>query len=268
MTITEIINNVFESTKERIKNPLAGSFICSFVVYNWRPIFLLIFSEATMEDKIQVINNTYCYPLAILIPLLFAIIYTMYLPFLMVKIDTNLIEAKKDKISNLYFSKDHTLDKKMEIAAKELRLKDIETGNKDRQELIDQIDQEKRSHEQIVDSYKSKVTELTNQLGEIVEAYKSSTAKNENLSNDAATRKNNQKLFVDVIKILMKLSRSEYEAFFKMFDNGKRTDYPISNEFKKKFVNLKLVETTSTGGFTPTNSGVEFIHLIKNIDKY
>ena len=64
----EIFLSLFDTSKDRIKSPFIGSYITAFIIYNWRAFFLLLFSNAKIEDKIVVINHEYCYKEAILIP--------------------------------------------------------------------------------------------------------------------------------------------------------------------------------------------------------
>ncbi len=45
----DIIKSFFEASRDRIKNPLIGTFIISWIAINWRPIMILIFSEKTIE---------------------------------------------------------------------------------------------------------------------------------------------------------------------------------------------------------------------------
>ena len=82
MDIKELFQSIFDSSNERIKNPFIGSYITAFILYNWRAIFLLVFSNATIEDKIVVINHEYCTLSAILWPLSIAFFYILILPYL------------------------------------------------------------------------------------------------------------------------------------------------------------------------------------------
>ncbi|KQO20940.1 hypothetical protein ASF10_15275 [Flavobacterium sp. Leaf82] len=87
MTIADLIKDFIDSTKERLKTPISGAFLWSFIVYNWRPIFLLIFSDTSIENKIVVINYEYCSFWAIFWPLVIATFYTLLIPKIMLLID-------------------------------------------------------------------------------------------------------------------------------------------------------------------------------------
>lgn len=79
----EIIKSFYETSKERIKNPLIGAFIFSWVCFNWQPILILLFSEETIVDRINIVNLKYsdvdkylCYPITA------SLFYVFLLPFI------------------------------------------------------------------------------------------------------------------------------------------------------------------------------------------
>lgn len=163
MTFSELIQNIIDSSKERIKNPVVGAFICSFIVCNWRPIFLLMFSDMKMEDKIYVVNE-YCTVGAFLYPLSFAIIYTISVPFIMILIDKILGHAKKQRVANIYKNKTDVLQEKIKLASKVLELKDTESGNKEKQDYLEKIKYLEETNSQLVSSHKNTVDQLNASL--------------------------------------------------------------------------------------------------------
>ena len=44
---------------EKLKNPFINTFLISWSVFNWKPIFYLIFSNDSAEKKISVITADY-----------------------------------------------------------------------------------------------------------------------------------------------------------------------------------------------------------------
>jgi len=179
MTIAELINSIIDSSKERVKTPITGAFICSFVVYNWRPLFLLMFSDASMEDKIVVINNEYCNKGAIIAPLIIALIYTIFVPFIMIVIDSILVFAKKQRVANIYQNKTNILEEKIVMAAKVLELKNAESGNKEKQELLDKITYIEETNVQLTASHKNVVEQLNSALKQANETLEVSITENE-----------------------------------------------------------------------------------------
>lgn len=55
----EIFTSFFESSNERIKNPLIGTFIISWTIINWKPIVILCFSNNEIVEKINLIESEY-----------------------------------------------------------------------------------------------------------------------------------------------------------------------------------------------------------------
>lgn len=158
-TISDLIHNLIESSKERIKTPITGAFICSFFIYNWRPIFLLLFSETNIEYKIAMIDYEYCTLGAILWPLLLAFIYTLFVPLIMLLVDEILIPINNRRISSKY-------NRKFFEAERETELKNILSGNRDHQELLDRIKLLDESNIQRADSDKNTIKSLNSKLNE------------------------------------------------------------------------------------------------------
>ncbi|WP_392346253.1 hypothetical protein [uncultured Polaribacter sp.] len=52
----ELIKSFFESSNERIKNPLIGTFAISWILINWKPVIILLFSKQTIQNKIKEIE--------------------------------------------------------------------------------------------------------------------------------------------------------------------------------------------------------------------
>lgn len=171
MTLVDLIKDFVDTTKERLKTPISGAFLWAFIIFNWRPIFLLLFSKASIENKIIVINHNYCDFWALFFPFFIALFYTILVPKLMLQIDKSLIETKEERINNIYQEKEHLVEKKTTLAGKEFLLKNAESGNKEIQDLLDQIKSLKQQNvslqesiKQINDSNKNTIEELNKQL--------------------------------------------------------------------------------------------------------
>lgn len=179
MTIPELIKDFIDTGKERLKTPISGAFLWSFLIYNWRPIFVLIFSDASIEDKIIVINYEYCSFWAIFLPVVFATMYTLLIPKIMLEIDKDLAPTKDARVTKRYEARKHEIIEKTAVAREEFLLKSEETGNQTVQELNDQIkalqDQNQAlqgSIKQIQDSSKANDEGLKSTLNSAQEALK------------------------------------------------------------------------------------------------
>lgn len=175
MTFFDFLKDLNDTAKERLKTPITGAFVFSFLIYNWRPIVLLFFSEASIEFRINAINNKYCSPFAIIIPIIIAFIYTVIVPGLSVLIDIMLKPIKKERIKGIYTSKTITIDEKIILAKKELDLKDAESGNKEKQDFLDKIsilektiEQLKISHDNITKGDQQTIKQLNERLEKLM----------------------------------------------------------------------------------------------------
>lgn len=166
MTLVDLIKDLIDTSKERFKTPISGAFIWSFLIYNWRPVTVLLFSKISVEDRIYIIDQEYCKPEAILWPIGFAIFYTVILPFIMWAIDWPVVYGKKIRLSKVYEAKKNELAEKIKIAATVFDLKDAESGNKEKQELLDKITELTNINAATVDSHKNIVSQLTSNLEE------------------------------------------------------------------------------------------------------
>ena len=61
--------DLYNTSKERIKSPFISSFIISFVVFNWRAVAVLIFSNHPPEFRIEHLEANYCNWNALIFPL-------------------------------------------------------------------------------------------------------------------------------------------------------------------------------------------------------
>ena len=138
-SIKELLQGILENSKERVKSPLIFSYIVAFFAYNWRPISILLFSKKIIEDKIDFINWHYCFWDAVLIPLLVAFVYVLFLPYVNLGIDYMLsIFTKKneERQRTVRFS---ILQDKVEEADYDRKITEKRTGTSTIQDLEVQI---------------------------------------------------------------------------------------------------------------------------------
>jgi hypothetical protein len=167
MTIADLLKDLIDTAKERLKTPISGAFLWSFLIYNWRPITELFFSKLAIEDRIYIIDQEYCKPEAIYWPLGIALFYTVVVPYLMWLIDWPVVSAKKIRLAKVYENKTNILKEKIKIAEKILELKNVESGNKQISELQDQINTLEESKTQIIQANKNTVNQLNEKLEEL-----------------------------------------------------------------------------------------------------
>lgn len=149
MDIKELFQSIFDSSNERIKNPFIGSYITAFILYNWRAIFLLVFSNATIEDKIVVINHEYCTLSAILWPLSIAFFYILILPYLNLIFDALLSYSNSKKNIRLKASVISKLEQKKAEAKYEREIAEERAGTSEISELKNQIERLNSENEKL-----------------------------------------------------------------------------------------------------------------------
>jgi len=197
MTIADLIKSLIDNGKDRIKTPITGAFIWSFSVYNWRPITVLLFSDAPIEDRIVVINYEYCNVLSVLIPIVLAFAYTMVIPRLMLWIDDKMSKTKHDRLKKIYKNKENVIELKTILAGKILELKDAESGNKEKQDFLDQIEELKESNNQSINSYKTTIESYKNTISELNINIEKLNRTNNTLRNDAKLKIDDKKNEID-----------------------------------------------------------------------
>lgn len=222
MTFFDFLKDIIDTGKERLKSPVMGAFVFSFVCYNWRAIALLLFSNASIEDKIVVINYEYCNGWALILPVFIALFYTLLMPKLMVEIDNALVDTKEDRVSNIYKHKTHVIDKRIELARKEFELKNVETGNKQIEDFQAQIKDLEQSKEQIIEANKLKIEEMTTNYKNVVQT-------NEN-ANKIIEKIRNEK---DQIENLRKKNTAEIDGLMKMLIDLAPEDFNILKMIKE-----------------------------------
>ncbi|MFP9100906.1 hypothetical protein ACLI09_17810, partial [Flavobacterium sp. RHBU_24] len=136
MNLFDFLKDLSDSAKDRLKTPITGSFALAFLIWNWRPIIFLIFSDSLIEDKIVVINHEYSAIGNFLGPLFVAVIYVVGVPYSMMYLERASGDAEKARIifkGKLKEEKARAVQEALKIEADNT---DIKTGNRDRNQLV------------------------------------------------------------------------------------------------------------------------------------
>lgn len=173
---------MFEASKERFKNPISRNFIISFLLFNWKAILVLLFSKDCIEDRISFIYNNYTNQWCIIIPLLFAIAYTILIDFVMWLFDEILLQSKKGRknVANNY--KLHALKKETSIVKAQLDLEDVKSRNEEMSNLNIQVQNLKEELQLTTDALNQSQTEKNKLLMNLNDFKK--TAELEGLENN------------------------------------------------------------------------------------
>lgn len=182
----ELIKSFFESSRERIKNPLIGTFAISWVLINWKPIFILFLSDLTIEKRIHEIElNHTSLKYNLILPLIIALIYVIILPYLMWLIDELIKKSIKGRKGNIITQLILDVQGKQKLAIEENKLEDIKADYKDKAELnkqIEQLNKEIETKTNVIDSQRIGLNTLNEDYAELKALLKESD-KNEKISN-------------------------------------------------------------------------------------
>jgi len=131
----EFFVSFMESSRDRIKNPIIGSFATAFIIYNWKAIVFLLFSKSSIEDRLVIIKYEYTNFYSLGIPIIFAFAYLLIIPFLSSKLDKILFEIQTERAKHRNKVKLVSLNNKIETAKLERQIADIKAGTRDIQDL-------------------------------------------------------------------------------------------------------------------------------------
>ena len=267
MTFSQLLRDIFESSRERIKTPITGAFITAFILYNWRPILQLIFSKMAMEDRITIVDVEYSSPYAIIVPILIAVFYVTGLPLIVNWLDGLMNPIKQSRVKKIYGNKDFELIEKIKIASKELKLKNVESDNKEIEDFTLKIDQMVLEKNQMQKEHNLKISEYTKRFADITATMENMTA-NENIRLQEVSHlkeevAKNAKNFQDIIYVLLHIN-SEDVMILNTFNHNKNFVRDLSDKHASLFRELKLIEVTNLGEVILTSLGKSVQQTLTN----
>lgn len=139
-TIKDLVISFFETSKERLKNPAISAFILSWLAINWRIVLILVFSDTSIEERIDLIEECYFDQIFNLwAPLGFALFYLLILPYLMALFDRLSAWAITFRKSISHKHRIDDLSNRQEVAAEERQLELIKEGSPDVSKLKEEL---------------------------------------------------------------------------------------------------------------------------------
>ncbi|MBF4487231.1 hypothetical protein [Flavobacterium sp. CSZ] len=259
MTISDLLKEIIDSSKERVKSPISGAYLLSFTLWNWRPIALLLFEKATITQKIIVINSEYCDKMAVFGPFLLGLFFTIGIPYIMTVIDILLVPAKKKRLKTIYQAKTNELTEQIELVAKELELQDKKNRSKTTEdfeqqisELQNRLDTLNNSNKSIIEDYENKINDLTTILQ----------------TNNSEKEKEKE---INYFTRLM-INNEFHPKDFRFVKNTQLTTNDVygsslvAPEVYSFLVKQEYIETFNNG-FRITKKGIPFLEYVKQIIK-
>jgi hypothetical protein len=296
MTITELIKSTIDSSKDRLKTPIVGSYICSFIIFNWRPIFVLLFSDENIESRIASVNRYftpwYWNVISIIVPIAISLGYTFGIPLLMVWVEQKLETTKEKRITRIYKAKEFVIKKKIVLAVTERDLKDLESGNKQKEDLLQQIKSLEESKNQIEQSRiqtesadRNTITQLNDKLKEANQNFESlyksippyldvQSLLNKNVSSIDEEKLKNYNIELNAMSE-GNLADWQLDQLFSLWYLNKSKDGTVNvgyidDMFLENLKDLKVISLDYSGNYKFTENGMTYVEYVKtkNRDDY
>lgn len=155
----ELFNTIFVTSKERISNPIIGTFIISWFAFNWKSLLVILFSSLTIENKIIYIESHFSnIGNLLLFPLTAVILYILVLPYFNLLFDY-LLEFPRIKRNMISISKQKQLiENEKQLAIEEIKLEEAKIEFRER-----------KNHNELVESLQKQIVEKDNQITEEIE---------------------------------------------------------------------------------------------------
>tara|TARA_R110001599_G_scaffold3619_1_gene19932 strand:- start:3756 stop:4730 length:975 start_codon:yes stop_codon:yes gene_type:complete len=130
--LVNFIKGLIKSGVDRLKFPVFNSFIFSWLILNWKPLFIILFSEEPIELRINHVSIYYSNIYTTLIcPLIIAIVYTFGLPYVRKQLYSWFSEIHKNNRTDNYEYKKTSYTDRIELARKKAELNLAKTGSND-----------------------------------------------------------------------------------------------------------------------------------------
>lgn len=257
MTISDLLKEIIDSSKERVKTPISGAYVLSFLLWNWRPITLLIFEKATITEKIIIINSEYCNLMAIIGPLLLSIFFTVGIPHLMTIIDVLLLPAKKKRLKTIYHAKTNELTEQIVLVVKELELQDKKNRSKTTEDFEQQINSLQNRFETLNNSNKSIIEDYETKLQDLNSILQKSNFEREKEKeiNDFRILMINNEFNPKDFQFLKNTELTMNDVYGASLVAPKVYSFLIKQEFIVEFNN----------GFRITQNGISFMKYVKQM---
>ncbi len=140
----EFSQSIKANLYERVSSPLIGSVAISWLIFNWKAIFYLIYSDAKIEEKLLVFSFQYAdiclnfiYPLALGFLTSIAYPIAAFVPFYLWESIQHRQRVIKRRLSmSELLTLEQSLELKKELASKDKEIKNIISANQIAEEAL------------------------------------------------------------------------------------------------------------------------------------
>ena len=264
--ITELLETLFSTANQRIKSPFFGSFIFSWFIINWKPIFYFLFSDDKISVKINCIEESYEFiQNSLLYPLLLSIIYVVIFPYINEFIHWLTIKAEKSKRIEHHKLKKEQIENSLDLAKEEKKLEDIKSGNKDISQLNEKIDLLSSDNLRLKESIQKKdktISDYSEQLDKVTSEKQNIEIELSKISQDL--EKNNITLKHQLEYRAFRKEKT-FETFSDIIESIESEDnlYEYGDELIKDYLDLGIIEKNIIGDYILTSKGLSFLSFHK-----
>ncbi|KAF1073912.1 hypothetical protein [Halodesulfovibrio sp. MK-HDV] len=134
--------------KQRLENPIWSTFVLTWSIVNWKLLAFLFFSAQSTLTKLNIIDEKYSDPLHLwILPIFISAIYLFMMPTLIAFRDEQIKGAKIRALASQGAVETERYTYKLEAAEMEHRLLNTKSGNKERQDLLSELETVKEALE-------------------------------------------------------------------------------------------------------------------------
>jgi len=256
----EFLKELFEASRQRLKSPILGTYSLYFILYNWRPFVFLLFSKASIEDKIVVINSEYVSCNTFLWPAILTIIATFVIPYLMWFVDICLGTAKKFRVQIKHKEYVSKLNNEIEIATKEFEIQNRKSGTRTIETLQATIDVLEKEKLALTSSHNSERENNVKEIQRLNELLRHESEKNSTFSTDESIVFS-ETVFDTYNYLESSQKLKEYFEYFDAFSKSLNLDDATVSFYR----NLELAYYGSAG-YIYTKLGYEVYHFLFEIN--
>ncbi|RZL41504.1 MAG: hypothetical protein EOP00_24735, partial [Pedobacter sp.] len=128
MTIAELIRDIFQSNKEKLKYPIFYTYLIVLLIWNWDVLSYYLISDASIEEKIVSIRSDYSGWHRVYNPLFYAVFISLLVPYIMFALEWCLQLSNKNRKAIRYESNKLIREEKLQIARNEFLVEQEKTG--------------------------------------------------------------------------------------------------------------------------------------------
>lgn len=139
-SVKDFFQSIYDSYTDRIKSPFIGSFILSFVIFNWRAFAILFYSEWPIHCRIEWVEEKYCVLENFWYPVFISLFYILILPYINLGFERLLSMYTNKKQLKINFKRNANLIRQKGEAAILKEIADIEAGTSQINDLKEKID--------------------------------------------------------------------------------------------------------------------------------